>query len=245
MMENNKYKNPPLEEVVCEFRFDLENPNDTILPGLLYNKISKEFPIRRQRNIGSISSPKGGSIEQEFLVHPLAQFYSKDETRLVQVGMDMLSINSIKNYPTWEKYKPLILEIYSIYRKIANPKSIKRIGLRTINKITIDRTNIELKDYFKFHPSSPVPDKEPIAGFLLQIEKIFYDGRDRIIMKNGTIVADKPNMAAFLLDFDYVMSKPNNIALNQVDKWLEAAHIKLKTAFESCITDNLRNQFNK
>ena len=246
MTKDIKYKNPPLVEVVCEFRFDLENPNDTIIPGLLYSKIADDFPTRKQKNLGAFVPLKGGNIEQELMLNPLAQFYNNAETKLVQVGLDILSINCIKKYPNWQNFKPLILDILSKYIDIANPKSIKRIRLRTINKILIDKTDLDLSNYFnKFYPSSPIEEEEPLSGFVLHIEKCYNEGRDIIVMKNGTIVAEKPDHIGFMLDFDYIMNKPNAINFNQVDKWLEVAYLKLNTAFESCITDKLREQFNK
>lgn len=242
---SKKYKNPPLVEIVCEFRFDLENPDDAILPGLLYAEIKKNYPIRKQKNIGSLVPTEKGNNTQEFLVKPIAQFFKEDESMIVQVGYDMLSINCVKKYPHWEKFKPEILKIYNLYQKITNPKSIKRIGLRCINKIIIEETNFDLSKYFYFYPTSPHSDKGPINKFVIHIEQGYQDMRDRLIMKNATSIAEQPNQTNFILDFDYAMVEPNKIELNNIEEWLEIAHDQLNISFEASITDELKINFDK
>lgn len=245
MVNTIKYKNPPLEEVVCDFRFELENPNDSILPGLLYSKIQDDYPKRKQRINPLVTSP---GIEQEIIIQPISQFYNNEETQIIQVGIDLLSIHVIKDYPNWENYKPIILKILSIYKEIANPISIKRIGLRAINKVSISKEPYEitqLDDYFQFYPVSPFMGNPPMNAFFVQVETPFNDDRDKLILRNGTIVAESENKSAFLLDIDYSTIKPKFVLFERVDEWLEEAHEKMKNAFESCITEKLREQFNK
>lgn len=44
-----KYKNPPIVEVVCEFRLSDDTLWDLTIPGLLYEKLKDEFLHREQR----------------------------------------------------------------------------------------------------------------------------------------------------------------------------------------------------
>jgi len=43
---NKQYENPPIREVVCEFRFQSENRWDLAVPGLIYADLKQEFPRR-------------------------------------------------------------------------------------------------------------------------------------------------------------------------------------------------------
>lgn len=246
-MATPKLKNPPIIEVVCEFRFNLENPNDATLPGRLYALVQKDFPTIKNKNLGSVLPIEGKTNETELLVTPLAQFYNKEENLLLQVGHNMLTINCVKKYPTWERFKPIILENHEKYCDTAKPKSIKKISLRSINKIHIGGEEISLKDYFVFYPASPQNIKEPLTSFNLHIETALQNKRDILVMKNTTVVPnkDKENHIAFVLDLSYIMNKPGEIKLEQVGDWLETAHDELYNAFTASITKNLLNDFNK
>ncbi len=46
-----KYVNPPVVEVVCEFKVSEKKAWDLAVPGLLYNKIKDLFPKRQQSNV--------------------------------------------------------------------------------------------------------------------------------------------------------------------------------------------------
>ena len=237
-----KYKNPPLVEAVCEFRFDVENPYDTILPGLLYNKIKDKFPDRKQKPLGPLmpSSLEKADIGLSF--QTIAQFYDSDKTKLVQVGFDLLSINMFPPYPNWEIYKPLILDILNVYLDIAKPKGINRIGLRNINKIFIEESNVNISEYFKFYPNTP-ENEDVLTNYFIRVEKQLSEGRDVLVLKNAMIVEnEKPG---FVLDLDYIMNQPKGIDVDYVEDWLDMAHNELYQSFELCITDKLREQFNR
>lgn len=246
-MATPKLKNPPIIEIVCEFRFDLENPNDATLPGRFYDVVKGEFPTIKNRNLGTMLPIEGKTNEAELLVSPLAQFYNKEENLLLQVGHNMLTVNCVKNYPTWEKYKPAISENYKKFCAIANPKGIHKISLRSINKIHIPGDNIDLKDYFVFYPSAPKNITDPLSNFNLHIEAIMKNKRDVLAMKNFTVVPDKEKdkHTAFVLDLSYIMNETKGIQSDEVDEWLEVAHIELYSAFIASIAPNLLKDFDK
>lgn len=149
---SRKYNNPPIMEALCEFQFVPSQPWDMTIPGLLYEKISGEFPVKKpQMGFGIGFQPKEGGIEQRVEMSQRMQFFSSDKSALVQVGPDLLTVNHLKPYPTWELFKPLILKNLEIYQAITKPKGFKRIGLRYINKIEFDEHPIELTEYFNYY----------------------------------------------------------------------------------------------
>lgn len=146
---SKKYSNPPIVEALCEFQFVPGQPWDMTIPGLLYEKIKSEFPVKQlQMGFGIGLQPKEESLQQIVEMSQRMQFLRSDKTALVQVGPDFLTINHLKPYPTWEEFKPLIIGNLKIYQEVAKPKGFKRIGLRYINKIDFDQHPIELTDYF-------------------------------------------------------------------------------------------------
>lgn len=242
---SRKYKNPPIVEALGEFQFVPGQPWDFTIHGLYYEKISKEFPDKQQQmGIGIRVKQEAGAIQQEFL--PAAermQFFRKDKTALVQVGPDLLTVNHLRPYPTWEKFKPLIIDNLNKYHKVAKPTGFKRLGLRYINKIDISEKLIELTDYFNFYPHIPEELPQKHEAFNVRVEIPYEENRDRILLTFGSAIPEKPEMLSFLLDLDYVMILPEKIAIDQAAEWLEKAHTVVEKTFEACITDKCRKLF--
>lgn len=243
---SRKYSNPPIVEALCEFQFIPSQPWDMTIPGLLYEKISGEFPVKQQQmGFGIGFQPKEGGIEQKVEMSQRMQFFRSDKSALVQVGPDLFTINHLKPYPTWEAFKPLILNNLRRYQEIAKPKGFKRIGLRYINKIEFDVHPIELTDYFNYYPFIPTNLPQMHETFQVRVEIPYEEGHDRLLLTLGTAISEKPDILSLLLDLDYIMAMPERISLDQAPDWVEKAHTMVENAFETCITDKCRNLLGK
>ncbi len=214
------------------------------IPGLFYEKIRSDFPEKKQQmGFGVGFQPKEKGIEQKFEMTQQIQFLRTDETALVQVAPDLLVINHLKPYPTWNVFKPMTSENLNIYKKIANPKGFKRIGLRYINKIEIPEEKIEMEEYLKFYP--PIPKELPqiYLGFNINVEIPYEDERDLLLLTLGKAIPEKSGIISMILDLDYAMVIPEKVSFEGVEEWMEGAHTIIEKAFESCITDKCRNLF--
>lgn len=242
-----KYKNSPIVEALCEFRFTPSQPWDMTIPGLMYEKIKKQFPNKKQQMGWGVSfQPKEGRLEQKFEpTPPRLQFLNPSRTALVQLAPDLLTINRLKPYGSWGTFKPMILQNLRIYREIAKPRGFKRIGLRYINKIDFGTTSIELKDYFNYYPFIPSNLPQVHGAFNVRAEIPYENGRDRLLLTLASAIPEKPDIVSLILDLDYILVKSEDISLEQVSGWIENAHTNLERAFESCITDKCRELFER
>jgi uncharacterized protein (TIGR04255 family) len=239
-----RYRNPPIVEVVCEFRFVPAEPWDLTIPGLVYERLKETFPVRRPRKrLQTEAKAEAQGIRQEIQFTELAQFLGQDEVAFIQVGPNLLSINHLKPYPTWEIYKPMIQQGLKAYTGITAPKGIQRIGLRYINRIEIPDKHIELKDYFSFRPFVGSQLPQDLSGFVIAIQSNYEEGRDSMRIQLVTTDSETPDAAAFLLDLDYFLSQPESISLTEASEWIEQAHDRIQMAFEACLTDKLRDIF--
>jgi len=241
-----KYENSPIAEALCEFQFLPSQPWDITIYGMLYEKIKDEFPVKQQQvRFGVAVHPReGGELEPKIeFGPPRMQFLSNDKISLVQVGPNLLTVNHLSPYPTWKKFKPLILKIFEEYIDIANPKGFRRIGLRYINKIDFEQKEIELMDYFNYYPSIPNNLPQTKKTFQVTVEIPYNNGRDTLRLTLGTLISEKPDAFSLILDLDYIMVLAEGIALNEISNWLEDAHAIIENAFEACITDNCRKIF--
>src|SRR5882672_10952662 len=96
------YEEPPLIEAVCEFHFEPGHEWDWTIPGLIYPKLSKDFPKKREQRLFQLQVQAGPQEMTQSLKGQGArmQFLKEDERALIQVGPDTLAINHLKPYPT-------------------------------------------------------------------------------------------------------------------------------------------------
>ncbi|MEW6409981.1 MAG: TIGR04255 family protein [Nitrospirota bacterium] len=241
---SRKYSNPPIVEALCEFQFIPTQPWDMTIPGLLYEKISGEFPVKQQQmGFGIGFQPKEGGIEQKVEMSQRMQFLRPDKSALVQIGPDLLAVNHLKPYPTWDTFKPMIFKNLEAYQTVAKPKGFKRIGLRYINKFEFDKSPIELTDYFNYYPFIPTNLPQMHETFQVRVEIPYEEGRDCLLLNFASTIPEKPDALSLLLDLDYIMAIPERVPLDQTSDWLEKAHTTIENAFEACITDKCRSHF--
>jgi uncharacterized protein (TIGR04255 family) len=237
-----KYQKPPIIEAVCEFRFEPSSPWDLTVPGLVYEKLRNNgFPKRIPVTDVEVDNTQSeGRIRQEFKTVDRVRFSREDAKAFIQVGPNRLSIHHLKPYPSWEKFEPLIGKGFDAYFGAASPKSIQRIGLRYINRIEIEGTEVELENYFGFYPF--VGDKLPqkFGPFIVGIEIPHENSRDMLRLLLTNVVTSSPNTSGAVLDLDYFLAKPNEVALEKVFEWIDFAHNKVEEVFEACIRDPLR-----
>lgn len=239
-----KYNNPPLAEALCEFQFIPSQPSDMTIPGIFYEKISANFPIKQpQFGLGVNFQAQEGGLAQKVEMSQRMQFFRSDKVALMQLGTDLLTVNHLKPYPGWEDFKPMISEGIQIYRDVAKPKSLKQIGLRYINKIEIPEIPAEVTDYFEFYPFIPKSLPQDHESFQSVVEFPYEKGRDKLVVILASIFPEKQNTVLILMELQYVMVMPERISLDDVPDWIEQAHEVISNAFEACITDKSRKIF--
>lgn len=239
-----RYRNPPIVEALCEFRFDPGSPWDLAIPGLVYEKVRKSFGKRRLVKAleASISGGPEG-IEQQVRTTDRMQFLRDDEKALIQVGPHLLAVNHLKPYPTWQEFLPLIRQGFDAYLEVANPKGIERIGVRYINRIEFPSERIELEEYFEFRPFVGPNLPQDFGSFIVGIQVPYENSRDSLRLQIASAAVKIPDTVAVMLDLDYFLAQPGQVRSDNVFEWVEVAHSRVEEAFEACITDRLRQMF--
>jgi len=243
---HRRYENPPVVEAICEFSFEPGQPWDGTLPGLIYNEIKEKFPKKQQQtglgigiqfappNPGLISTP----VRREMFSR--LRFLSEDERTLVQIAPDLLTINKLKPYSSWNNLKPLILYTLEKYEKVARPKAIRHIGVRYINRIEIPVENVRVDDYIGALPTIPEQLPQEISAWMLRTEIPVNEGL--LIIQSGTLREAGQHGIVVMLDLNFIIAEkafPTELA----EKKIEVGHKNLGVAFEACISDAARALF--
>jgi len=239
-----KYANPPLIEALCEFQFEPDTKWDATVLGLVYERVRGQFPTRRPARQYSVSiSPGPEGVKPTVQATERMQFLREDGVAMVQVGPHLLAVNHLKPYPSWERFLPLIHEGLKAYTDVASPTSIRRIGLRYINRIVIPSARIDPQDYFDLYPYVG-PGLPQLRGpFMVGVQFPYAQSRDGLKLELISADSDRPDSSTLILNLDYFVAQPGAVALDRVAEWIESAHSHVEEAFEATIKDRLRQLF--
>lgn len=244
MVKKRKYKNPPINEAVCEFRFTDQTEWDQTVPGRFYEKVESFYPLKDERTIHEIKiiHEKKGS-RHEIQRSRRVVFLSADKKDRVEIGDRILCINRLRPYVTWEQFRPKIQNSLNTLEQIVSIRGFERIGLRYVNRINVPGSKPELDDYFSFQPFLGKDLPSEFVDFIVGCQFQFEEGRDlcKVTMTNTHV--GSPEISSFLLDIDYVLIQPKAINVHQYQEWIRNAHDKVEEIFEGCIKDELRKIF--
>ena len=113
-----QYKNPPIKQAVCEFRFLSEDAWDMAVPGLIYSDLKDDFPrripnivqaagIRISSSPGAqpqISSQVDEQFKQEISQLQGLRFWREEtEDGVIVVAPNRLSVTQYPPYPSPEE----------------------------------------------------------------------------------------------------------------------------------------------
>lgn len=242
---NKKYVNPPIIEAICEFRFPQESGWDMTIPGLFYEKIKDDFPLKEQRFIKEIelrSESKG--IEQRMQTIERILFLNNEKKIFMQISKNILAINCLKPYPSWSKFKPIIEKAFRSFIDIlGNIQKIEKIALHYVNKIEIPKKSFELEDYFEFRPFLGPNMPQDYIDFITGCVLPFMSNRDLCRLRLTGAVPENANNTALILDLIYYLREELSIKADDALSWVDNAHGEIEHIFEGCITNNLRQIF--
>ena len=239
-----KYENPPIIEAVCEFRITSDTKWDLTIPGLIYERVSKEYPIKEQRLIQEVEMNQSQQeLQQQIRTTERIFFLSDERKTFIQVGPHLLAVNSLKPYPAWGVFKPKIERAFRSLVETVDVQGLQRIGLRYINRIEIPGLSRNLGDYFEFRPFLGQGLPNDVTNFIVGCIFSFLNGRDACKVELTKARPEKPDNAAFLLDLDYYLARPQGVSVNEALEWVNVAHSQIEGVFEGCIKDSLREIF--
>jgi len=241
------YKYSPIIEAVCEITFKPSQEWDWTIPGLFYEHIKEKFPIKKEKKQFNVQLKTDNDEFAQEIKHSVnrMQFFAQDETRLLQVGPNKLSINKLKPYLNWEDYRSMIVDAFKIYNDVVVPENIDKIGLRYINRIETREMGVEIEDYLTAVPKVSDKISQIFKKWVQRVEIPFENLGALLILQSGSAQDDKLEGVAFILDLDFVSFKQNEIDLDSAVDWIDKAHDEVEHIFEACITNKSREIFDE
>lgn len=227
--------NPPLAEVVCEFRFDTGGRWDWAIPGMLYERIRHEFPRREQVKQGGGYPLWAGENEGPISVGGVVdrlRLSSEDGATFVNLSPYQLFINRLYPYPGWSSLSRIINGTLRKYLDVASPTTLDQVSLRYINQIPLPFQNeIDMGEFITLDP--PVPPKlgETLTDFFQRYE-LRYDEPEGLLLHQTGLEVDASEPYQYLaLDLEFISTVGFGIGPEDVTGWLDAAHARIEEVF--------------
>lgn len=242
------YRNPPIEEAVVEFRFIPGQDWDLTIPGKLHahHSIKNQYPGKpRTQKIMEAEIKTEGEKQPTLALResvPRIQLVDNEGQRLISLGPNILSVNTLRPYDGWDNFRQRIRTALQAYFKVAQPVGVSKIGIRYINKIIIQERRIKMGHYFRYSPPSLPELPEALASFLSRVEYVYAD-KAKLLITQATIDAPE-QQSAFILDLDVIWEGEEGIELKRIMKTVDDLHKREGEAFEAIITDLARELFN-
>jgi uncharacterized protein (TIGR04255 family) len=243
-----RYAHPPVVEALCEIYFTGSRWDQTV-PGLFYERVRKDYPKKSQMEVTGVEVQiaQGHAETRQLACEPRMRFVREDDSRLIQLGRDLLVVNQVvtpsRPYPHFEEWREVVHTALGVYRDAAAPKGIDRLGVRYINRVTLSGTSIRMEEFFRVYPQIPQELGGAHGPFMLQVSMSPVTDKHQLTLTFGFGPTDQPGTLGFLLDLYDVVPLGGRDAFAEVERLLDEAHAKIIHTFENIITDALREKF--
>lgn len=198
MSEFKNLKRPPAMETVFEILFSDENETDAKSLCIENNNMKNRFP---SRNDLFLFEAKLGDQNNTSSKSSLIGYSYENSEELTQFRTDGFSYNKLGNYPGWDDFIKNAVDIYDFYP--SKSRSIKRLGLRYINVIEIEKYDGVPKNYFNvFLETEGNASLSDAENFSLKYTS--RDDRQNCQINVSFQLSDisKLSVAKFILDID-------------------------------------------
>lgn len=132
-----EYRNNPIEEVICQFRFPPILKIGTTTPAEFQDRIRTQFPLYQPQDALPLMPDQVRGILSQLGVDNLLgsqfpsvhQFVTEDGTSTVSLQTDFIALRVTK-YERWECFREQLESIERSFRNIYEPQFYSRVGLR-------------------------------------------------------------------------------------------------------------------
>ena len=134
---------------------------ETKLNGYAFLDSQREFRHQLQVKIGNPPSQKFDDLGLKGV-----RFRSADEKHIAQFNRDGLVFSRMPFYTDWQQLAEEGLKLWTVFKELAQPGEIRRIGLRFINRLVLPEGELKFEDYMQPAPAPPEGMDLPFKNFM-------------------------------------------------------------------------------
>lgn len=245
---SRQYPHAPIIEAVLEMRVDLADGvtvDDLQAACASPAEYSVQQPYAEWTGSFNVA-PTGVSTNtsQDIKGH---DWRTPDGLRRVRAKLDMYLYMQRAPYTNWDDFVHEAERHWLLYKEVARPVRLARIGARFVNRIDVPHTSIELSEYVTV--SAPVPPGLPqvISGYLVTMNvPEVRPGVDCTVIST-LVPPESQGTTSIVVDIDVWASPVVRPDSDSFDAAVRDVLTELRRAknsvFEACITDNARRLF--
>lgn len=238
-------KFPPLSkasvtEAVLEFRTRAILPweEERLNAGL--RERLPDYPQRQRKRLQEGAFQFGSSPEAR--INELGWFIvatSEDGQQIVQFHQDRFVFNCLAPYKNWEAFQEEGLRLWHLYRELAAPDKIQRMGVRFINQFSI-QLGADIDDFFHAAPKTPAGlEQLPLSGFLHRETLTVPDYPYEINIIRTVQPGESQRPAQLILDIDVFTITPLSLDEDPIKERLREMRWLKNKAFFGSVTNKI------
>jgi len=250
--ENHKDFNLPFSPIVeAVIDIDCDLP-----PNLDFHQVEKTakaalagtYPKTRRQMLHAQSITPKDNQSFDIGIHQnlqAIQFRSEDEKQLTQYRKAGYSFNRLSPYEGLDKYLHEIERTWNLFVDIAKPVKIRKIGLRTINRILlpIHQGALRLEDYLATGPELPRCHNLTFTGFLNQHMAIDPETKHQVTILMSTQPIEG-KLLPLILDIDAFSGEPvKDLQWESIQPVVQQIRTLKNDVFKSILTKQCQNLF--
>lgn len=250
--ERRTYREPPIAEAIARIQWATPAAWNIATPGVLFERLKSNYAEEpRAQGILQAGLTQGAPGEAggifSVTAGPQKLLYSADDgSRLLGVSAQDVSVHGLKPYEGWESLKHRFdWGVGQVVDCLFDSKApaVSTIGLRYVNQITIPTEEFRFEDFFTIAFVFPQSFPPTIGSFLDRVELFYPDEPTKLAFTWASTEAGE-GQSSFVLDLDYYYQPESPIELPAAQILMEELKVREGKAFESLITEKLRDIFN-
>ncbi len=243
-----QYRNPPIVEGAFDARFEQGAKWNLGALGLLYRELIDEYPAEpRQLAAGAVEAAvpqddESGAVIRLAPQRTVIEFATEERHYLIRAGGSSLTVHVMAPYTGWAEFRSRIAKVVDTYIRVAEPKSLSRLGIRYINKVDLGTGPVELSEYFRIPVETADSQGFTLGAFFVRTESVRENEQVRLIQSFASVPGDT---AQFVLDIDVIQDNLGitPMSFQALSKQIDSLRDIERDVFEASITDKLRRTF--
>jgi uncharacterized protein (TIGR04255 family) len=220
------YKNNPLVEVICQFRFPtILRIREGTLAGF-QDMIRKDYPVYSEqepsfgvapqvpKELATIIDQMNIPTPPELIIH---RFSTKDSQRFISLRDEFMALAETK-YEKWESFRMEVMKAEAALRKVYEPAFYSRVGLRyrdIISRNSLKLTEVKWQDLLQKHIIAELGDKD-VSDAIRRIQtrvimEIPNIPNGRIALNHGLIIPNGGDEECYLIDADFSVERKEGV----------------------------------
>jgi len=162
-------------------------------------------------------------------------FKTEDNLQVAKFHKNSFSFSRLQPYTEWQHFSEEALKLWELYKRIAQPAEIQRLGLRYINRFALP-SQVSLDEYFRMPMPTHIGLELPFVNFFHQ-DTFSVTGHDyavNVIRATQPVGAGQTRDFYLILDIDVFTMEPIDLVPERIAKRLsEMRWVKNKIFFGS------------